>query len=163
MLNCLEDFEDFQRSWRFFENLEALEETERSSWRSKEYSLVVVFSPYKFFYRVTGGVQSDTDYFNDFPPYLNHNFVSLNLLNAVSAIIVSVPYFPNSLKIPKDLRQNLYIIQESLPSLIFFATICKDCQRFFAARLLKIFKNFKDLQRQVHMGRISVDNAFLLN
>ena len=54
---------------------------------------------------------------------------SLFFLSAVSAVPVSAPDFPKSLTMPKDLGQNLYLLEESLPSIRFFATICKDCQR----------------------------------
>ena len=101
-----------------------------------------------------------------FSTYLNANPIFLGLLNVVSAIPVSVPNFQKPLKIPKDLGQNL--LQESLPSSRFFATICEACQRFFVSRLSKICKIFKDLPRQVHMGserlrKVLVWEPYLVN
>ena len=72
---------------------------------------------------------------------MNHISDFINFLNAVSAIPVSVPF----LKIPKDVGQNLYLLQEFMPSLRFFATICK------ASRWSKNFKIFEDLHRGFHL------------
>ena len=49
--------------------------------------LNVVLSLWKYFspFWITCGIQSDTDCFDEFSRYLNHYFMSLKLLNAVSA------------------------------------------------------------------------------
>ncbi len=69
-------------------------------------------------------------------------------LNAVSAIPVSLRHFSKSLIILKDLGQNLYLLQESLPSsrnLAVSQILCTAVRFFWSAVFLQMLIKFWNL------------------